>query len=88
LQWGNASVLSPAVVTRRARSCFRPDDWDLGKFTPIGRQPWTARFNVTFHNVTKANNDAEKFLERASAVLPQRKFGVSRLAALVPFAFP
>jgi hypothetical protein len=32
LQWGNASVLSPAVVTRRAGSCFRPDDWDLGKF--------------------------------------------------------
>jgi hypothetical protein len=31
LRWGNASVISPAVVTRRVGSFFRPDDWDMEK---------------------------------------------------------
>jgi hypothetical protein len=59
LQWGNASVLSPGVVTRRLGSCPRPEDWDLGKVRrQSGRQPCTARPCCYLSQRGKANNHA------------------------------
>lgn len=54
LQWGNASVLSPGVVTRRLGSCPRPEDWDLGKSDAnraLAMRGTTVL--LPFHNVAK-----------------------------------